>query len=112
MTNDLLELAANALGRMAKYGKVYGLAGQHHARSQADLLCDNDLYWNPLIDDGDALRLAVALGFINPGCWPSPAYEMELLLIAGNPDWQYATRLAIVKAAAQLGKNSKYARTN
>ena len=27
-------------------------------------------FWNPLSDDGDALRLAVLLGFINPGQWP------------------------------------------
>jgi hypothetical protein len=49
--------------------------------------------WNPLTD-GDALRLAVAMGFINPGCW------LEELLA---PDWCRAQRIAIVHRAALLG---------
>jgi hypothetical protein len=58
--------------------------------------------WDPLTDDGDALRLAVKLAFINPGCWPNPGHEMELLIAEGKPDWNVATRRAIVRAAASM----------
>jgi len=47
---ELLELAAKA----ARYPQ-----GRH--RSLGGLLMSNELYWNPLVDDGDALRLAVQL---------------------------------------------------
>ena len=59
-------------------------------------------FWNPLQDDGDALRLAVLLGFINPGQWPCPGYgEADRMLIdSGTIDWYAATRRAIVVAAA------------
>lgn len=56
--------------------------------------------WNPLTDDGDALRLAVKLGFINPGCWP----DASRIVLNDCVDWITATRRAIVRAAAEIGK--------
>ena len=47
---ELLEAAAKAAGQPA---------GRH--RASHGLLMANDLYWSPLTDDGDALRLAAAL---------------------------------------------------
>ena len=63
-------------------------------------------FWNPLADDGDALRLAVKLGFINPGQWPCAGYQEadRMLQETGEVDWFSATRRAIVRAAAQIGK--------
>ena len=58
-------------------------------------------YWNPLIDDGDALRLAVKLSLLDehPGFRYALAVEM-----GANPDPYTATRLAITRAAAEIGK--------
>jgi hypothetical protein len=82
-------------------------------------------YWQPLHDDGDALRLAVKLGiqirqypiyetprFAAYACeskWDSDA-QMKigpeaLVQYAGDP--YAATRLAIVRAAAQMAKDGE-----
>jgi hypothetical protein len=58
--------------------------------------------WNPLTDDGDALRLAVKLRLL----WD----EMELFDLhfdPESPDIYTATRRAIVRAAAEIGKEMK-----
>jgi len=60
--------------------------------------------WNPLTDDGDALRLAVNLGLVveTGQCWISkhgPMYGGDVL-----PCPYAATRRAIVRAAAAIGK--------
>jgi len=59
--------------------------------------------WNPLIDDGDALRLAVKLHLPPEGIIMFHASEM--------PEWgsdpYAATRRAIVLAAAEIGKEMK-----
>lgn len=68
------------------------------------------LMWNPLTNDGDALRLAVKLGLmVDASCQPA------LILCAGpcgigleesaRADPYAATRRAIVRAAAELGRN-------
>lgn len=94
---ELLEMAAKAAGNGAKFrsADAFGLY---------DMIVGNSQSWNPLDDDGDALRLAVKLAFINPGCWPNPGYEMEKLIAAGRPDWNVATRRAIVRAAAEIAR--------
>jgi hypothetical protein len=56
--------------------------------------------WNPLTDDGDALRLAVKLDLF----WEN----MELFdmhFSHESEDKYAATRRAIVRAAAEIGKN-------
>lgn len=59
-------------------------------------------FWNPLIDDGDAFRLAVQLGFINPGQWPNPALLVAQQVAQNQAvDWVSASRWAVVMAAAQ-----------
>jgi hypothetical protein len=69
--------------------------------------------WNPLTDDGDALRLAVKLKII-PSCDDSQASAMVSLdksswcdLKEANGDHYAATRRAIVRAAAEIGKENK-----
>ncbi len=105
MTTDreLLEMAAKAARyQYAKHGGyivVDGIPGN----------------WNPLTDDGDALRLAVKLGLrvkvekndhaevdnwddLAPMCWQ---------VVANGQDIYVATRRAIVRAAAAIGEAMK-----
>ena len=70
--------------------------------------------WNPLTDDGDALRLAVELrieiGFSGNGmqAWAVQPYKgvREREHIAINADLAAATRRAIVRAAAAIGRSA------
>lgn len=57
--------------------------------------------WNPLADDGDALRLAVKLNLL-----PYMAGIMRMQDATGKwtPDIYSSTRRAIVRAAAEIGK--------
>jgi len=59
----------------------------------------SDTVWNPLTDDGDALRLAVALGLTARMSYNGQDYE------AANKDPYAATRRAIVRAAAEMGRS-------
>lgn len=95
---ELLELAAKAAGLSLSDGSVWD-------DKSADYVG-----WNPLTDDGDALRLAVELNmdlrkhsyegdyFIQAKHRTGWAYEPE------EPDPYAATRRAIVRAAAELGR--------
>lgn len=58
--------------------------------------------WNPLLDDGDALRLVVKLGLIDEYKWKAPI--TGAIFDECNRDWYAATRRAIVVAAAEIGK--------
>ena len=72
-----------------------------------------DKAWNPLFDDGDALRLAVKRD-IRVGCDETRAYcdwwaadgitllDLQEPVVGG--DKLSATRRAIVRAAAEIGK--------
>ncbi len=90
---ELLELAAKAVGNP-----------QGTSRSGGGLLMANDLYWNPLTDDGDALRLAMKLDLLNS---PRVAHEIAVERFTRNADKLAATRRAIVRAAAEIGKGMK-----
>ena len=70
--------------------------------------------WNPLTDDGDALRLAVKCGISVlqfPTCigtrWPQSGINPPYEEITSEQDALVATRRAIVRAAAEIGKNMK-----
>lgn len=104
---ELLELAAKAAGEPyfehAPEGGLYLSNGEH---------------WNPLTDDGDALRLAVKLGMtvncendIEVACATSGWMDGNLLPEGVGTenygeDPLAATRLAIVRAAAEIGRQS------
>jgi len=69
--------------------------------------------WNPLLDDGQALRVAVKLkletefgsNFVNVG---SSHHDSEWHMAReSDVDLYAATRRAIVRAGAQIGKNMK-----
>ena len=94
---ELLELAAKA-------------AGIEVMETQSTGLLVNGFIWNPLTDDGDALRLAVKLDMtiivtakssISVCVGFKGFLEEEI-----NGDIYAATRRAIVRAAAEIGKNA------
>jgi len=63
-----------------------------------------DQYWNPLTDDGDALRLAVALRMdlnINDG--ECDVFTADSFYNGRGEDTLETTRRAIVRAAAAIG---------
>lgn len=66
-------------------------------------------YWNPLTSDGDALRLAVKLELvIMPHGGSVEAYIGDIECEEFIEDDPYAaTRRAIVRAAAEIGKSIK-----
>ena len=100
---ELLELAAKAAGTIYVDGESW----------------DEEAGWNPLTDDGDALRLAVKLRImlnreINCGYDIVEAIGPErddmtchcsTESIEGDP--YAATRRAIVRAAAEIGRSLK-----
>lgn len=87
---EILELAA----------KAAGLTVQPKGRTDGAFVVltngDGDYIWNPLTDDGDALRLAVKLMEFEP-------YKSRGYLPCITSDAQ-DTRRAIVRAAAEIGK--------
>lgn len=95
---ELLELAAKAAGYH------YTWHEQYECLEVWEDGWKNKKFWQPHRDDGDALRLAMQLGFtVEPGkCWHSPygpAFGEDLLVGAYT-----ATRRAIVRAAAEIGR--------
>lgn len=86
---ELLESAAKAAGIRLH---VWGTKG---AENFAALDAKTHARWNPLADDGDALRLAVKLG-IQVFSPDYPEYH-------GSGDACAAVRRAIVEAAARIG---------
>jgi len=102
---ELLELAAKAAG-LEFDPTVQNKLGLIVVAEDASCQSDQKL-WNPLTDDGDALRLAVKLGIqIDPR---NP--ETRVFGPVGGrvdeyhkPDAFAATRRAIVRAAAEIGK--------
>ena len=93
---EMLELAAKAAG-------IEHLSSEYYVSGPELWDIERKRWWRPLTNDGDALRLAVQLGFsVEPGrCWHShygPAFGEDVL---GGV--MAATRRAIVRAAAQIG---------
>ena len=112
---ELLELAAKAAGYVLKWGDVY-IVGEDEidctdmpyvVSGQPD---EADWHWDPLTDDGDALRLAVKLNlsadffddFITVGYTVNDD-ECKHVDEPSTGDPYAATRRAIVRAAAAIG---------
>ena len=104
---ELLELAAKAAGLNVKAQSVNAddrwiglIVGEKHTKEKT--------FWNPLTDDGDALRLAVKLELdtLNTDYYVRVLHrhhrwDFELPVKDGR---EAATRRAIVRAAAEIGK--------
>jgi hypothetical protein len=102
---ELLELAAKAAGiRLIAWTRFY---------DEWKFACEpTGEPWNPVIDDGDALRLAVKLNLqVTPGTYlehEATAYRAGIAEANESVHYQQdlaaATRRAIVRAAAEIGK--------
>lgn len=108
---EMLELAAKAAGFGDPEGNFIWTESEYPRGSKTNGAlwnymgwCDTAQLWNPLTDDGDALRLAVTLSFIDDGDWPAVTNEIYTHC---NGDWFAATRRAITIAAAKVGKGMK-----
>lgn len=110
---ELLKFAAKAVGiadlrcteTMIKTGRCY-----YPNDSEAS---DVVTRWNPLTDDGDALRLAVSLG-MTIGTHAMGIYVKDTTqkMLAAHPECtnaeqHAAVRRTIVRAAAEIGKAMK-----
>lgn len=117
---ELLELAAKAADISGEYVTNYNGDYYYQGSTEGILyeLPQGGWYvWNPLTDDGDALRLAVKIGLdvcIDTEHENEPhthaigfrnAIGNEMVdAIEGHGDPYAATRRAIVRAAAEIGK--------
>lgn len=108
---EMLEMAAKAAGFELRFSPEWHDVGEPQIIVNRGRCTDWE-YWNPLQDDGDALRLAVAVGVNAIQCHCSvDAMHFDSCIVAtemftdhGN-DKVAATRLAITRAAAQIGKS-------
>ena len=111
---ELLELAAKAAGYEVVWGDVTTFADETVVDC-SDMLYikTNGAYWNPLIDDTDAFRLAVKLGidleWRNDGRVAAYRHANAngncFTAIESTREDRYAsTRRAIVRAAAEIGR--------
>ena len=103
----LLEMAAKAAGitLFGAYDSAYGFG------LNSDTGREPRRYWSPLTSDGDALRLAVKL---NISLVITPEHGVSARCAAGpwcawcdedqSADLYAATRRAIVRAAAEIGR--------
>ena len=118
---ELLELAAKAAGYTLVWGDNYIVDGDNIDCTdlpyvKSDQQDEADCFWNPLTDDGDALRLVVNLG-LNVECL---AGATQVNYVVNNyirhcnvgrnegscdGDPYAATRRAIVRAAADIGES-------
>ena len=104
---ELLEKAAKAAGYVLTWKTGYSKGGEFRGA----FITEKDDAWNPIDDDGDALRLAVNLGFnLNvirgDGVFAS-RYETEPVIAQKEEgDLYAATRRAIVRLAAAIGESA------
>lgn len=108
---ELLELAAKAAGIHVWFPRMSDGKGGVVTPCHTETIGEGTVQWNPLTDDGNALRLAVKLGLI--------VDTHGLYTIVGLPfenakghephgaDPYAATRRAITRAAAEIGKSMK-----
>lgn len=112
---ELLELAAKAIG-------VKILSFQH---GKLNVTSDNktNFHWNPLTDEGDALRLAVKLKIKLAYIWDGEndqydtvaaikgivMCEEQIGILPDGTEFDElaATRRAIVRSAAEIGRSMK-----
>lgn len=97
---ELLELAARAAG-------YYITEGSQGYRT---FYCNGGVEWNPLTNDGDALRLATKLRInvvyyeeVDSVAARRDLFNEESIFIVNALD-DYGVRNAIVQAAAEIGK--------
>jgi len=97
---ELLEMAARAAGitGITRDGGIE--LSKDHAKPPYDWRM-----WNPLTDDGDALRLAVKLHMFDYGRLKQ--FRLEETRLDPSRDDCAIMRRAIVRAAAEIGRTMK-----
>lgn len=107
MTNkEILELAAKAYGLEGyAYVEAWGCMAERKEGGGFHL----STHWSPLDDDGHALRLAVKLNLtveaeMEIAVWPSYGTGADVCVEEATNDPYAATRLAITRCAAEIGK--------
>jgi hypothetical protein len=103
---ELLELAAKAAGYLVRGPMVISNEFQIKDFPNVDNTWRD---WNPLTDDGDALRLMIKLEMlVHPMSTTTSVLADGYVDVNGlephNGDAYAATRRAIVRAAAEIGK--------
>lgn len=108
---ELLELAAKAAGFVIGFSKTSPEQGRPYVWNDEK---KKGRWWNPIEDDGDALRLAIRLGmslstnltnrFVTVNN-ESEFYDESKFGGVSDPDG--TMRLAIVRAAAEIGRQMK-----
>ena len=114
---ELLELAAKAAGISLEFRVLMWTDGSvYPCYEDKNSICVSPMFtpvikWNPLVDDADAFRLAIKLQLaiaIDPDqTW---AHHTEVVRGSAEPhgkDPLAATRRAIVRCAAEIGKGMK-----
>lgn len=112
---ELLELAGKAAGIVGSYSETHPELGDDWVDPGVWYTDEYDCTtsWNPLDNDGDALRLATAMdmvisinrvdGYTEASCGYSNT-DLVSLKVNHEKDMHAATRRAIVRAAAAIGK--------
>lgn len=110
---ELIELAARAYGISGEW-VVESLLDDYYKLPTTGILTVSEgrrHVWNPLTSSGDALRLAVKLKLLTQYTsstvivCDSAGNQLHMLGLKDDP--YAATRLAIVRAAAEIGKDLK-----
>lgn len=108
---ELLELAAKAAGIQGDWVTDYGDGYTWQGNTEGFLFERTHgglSVWNPLVDDGDALRLAVDLKIVVQVHTAMCTARYGDAWVTEPPDRDNdrytATRRAIVRAAAEIGK--------
>lgn len=118
----LHELAAKAAGYPWRGWTSYGngpvaMLEEDISKQEPRLVCPSP--WRPLIDDGDAMRLAVKLGMSIEVHYDESQPKPWLRVVFAGGRWEHAmveeyardpyaaTRRAILRAAAEIGKAMK-----
>ena len=117
---ELLELAAKAAEIQIQWHRWPSTARETAYVPNGDFSEQHGVCyspWNPLTDDGDALRLAVKLNMgISIPVMAAPHARVDVITFRNsgvnvmescNNDPYAATRRAIVRAAAEIGRNMK-----
>ena len=105
---ELLEAAAKAAG-LKIHAARQAERDEEGCASAGLWIVNGSTCWNPLTDDGDALRLAVRLRLVLfleiPRIGIGPRMDGPEVYVDEGENEYAATRRAIVRAAAELGRS-------
>lgn len=103
---ELLELASKAAGMEIQRCRLDDPLNQDFLMNGSGPrnIGQRSFPWNPLTDDGDALRLAADLDlFGDPSYW----HWLAIARLSNSTDKHANVRRAIVRAAAEIGSHPK-----